>query len=220
MANQPLNKHYNDHNFSGEDLSGETFQSCHFYQCNFSRSDLTDTTFIDCVFIESGDVIGCDFSYTNLKDASFQGCNLSMANFDGAIAFGIEMRHCHLKGASFVRTQFANFITHNTYFCSAFITNCDLSYANLENQKLEKCDLFENRWRGANLSGTSFEGSDLSRGEFSEEHWQQAHFQQCNLSHIELNGLDIRTVNIRGAMICQWQQEQLLETLGIITIPD
>lgn len=165
-------------------------------------------------------MLGCNFAYAKLNDASFKQCNLSMANFDGASAFGAEFRHCMLKGASFVRTLFANYITHNTYFCSLYMTQCDLSYANLENQKLEKCDLYENRWRGANLHGVSFEGSDLSRGEFSQEQWPQANWKSCNLSHIELDGLDIRRVSLQGAMICQWQQEMLLEQLGIITIPD
>ncbi|TVO35685.1 Qnr family pentapeptide repeat protein [Vibrio algivorus] len=217
---ESANQVYHQHDFSSQDLSYEVFKKCHFYQCDFSHSDLSDAQFIDCVFIESGDVIGCNFAYAKLNDASFKHCNLSMSNFDGASAFGVEMRHCMLKGASFVRTLFANHITHNTYFCSAYITQCDLSYSNLENQRLEKCDLFENRWRGANLQSVSFEGSDLSRGEFSSEQWSQVNWKSCNLAHVELEGLDIRTVNLKGVMICQWQQEMLLEHLGVITIPD
>lgn len=211
---------YRDHDFSKQDLQDLVFDKCQFYGCNFSRSDLTETKFIDCVFIESGNVLGCDFSHAKLKEASFKNCNLSMAIFDGADAFGIEMRHCHLKGVSFVRTNFANHITHNTYFCSAYITNCDLSYANLERQKLEKCDLFENRWGGANLSGSSFKGSDLSRGEFTAEQWEQAQWNDANLSHVDLNGLDIRRITLTGVIICQWQQEQLLSNLGLVVVSD
>lgn len=89
-----------------------------------------------------------------------------MANFIGANCFGIEFRECDLKGASFVQANFSNQVSHSVYFCSAYITGCNLSYANLERLCIEKCDLFENRWIGANLYGASFKESDLSRGCF------------------------------------------------------
>ncbi|MBN7827933.1 fluoroquinolone resistance protein, partial [Bowmanella dokdonensis] len=42
----------------------------------------------------------------------------------------------------------------------------------------------------------------------------------CNLSHSELDGLDPRRVDLTGVQICAWQQEQLLEQLGLIVMPD
>ncbi|MCV5246921.1 pentapeptide repeat-containing protein, partial [Escherichia coli] len=76
-----------------------------------------------------------------------------------------------------------------------------LSYANFERQCIEKCDLFENRWIGANLSGASFKESDLSRGVFSEGCWSQCRLQGCDLSHSELYGLDPRKVDLTGVKI-------------------
>ncbi len=142
-----------------------------------------------------------------------------MADFKGAQCFGIEFRTCNLKGANFTLANFANYITQNTYFCSAYITGCNLSYANLENQRLEKCDLFENRWNGTNLIGASLKGSDLTRCEFSEDIWGQFVIEECNLCHVDLTGLDPRRVNLKGVTICDWQQEQLLEPLGVIVTP-
>nr|WNL65358.1 Pentapeptide repeat protein [Acinetobacter gerneri] len=87
-------------------------------------------------------------------------------------------------------------------------------------QLIEKCDLFENRWIGANLRGASFKESDLSRGVFSEDCWEQFRVQGCDLSHSELYGLDPRKIDLTGVKICSWQQEQLLEQLGVIIVPD
>ncbi len=106
------------------------------------------------------------------------------------------------------------------YFCSAYITGCNLSYANFEQQLIEKCELFENRWIGANLRGASFKESDLSRGFFLEDCWEQFRVQGCDLSYSELYGLDPRKIDLTGVKICSWQQEQLLEQLGVIIIPD
>ncbi|TOG99989.1 fluoroquinolone resistance protein, partial [Vibrio parahaemolyticus] len=122
------------------------------------------------------------------------------------------------------QVSFVNQVSNKMYFCSAYITGCNLSYANFEQQLIEKCELFENRWIGANLRGASFKESDLSRGVFSEDCWEQFRVQGCDLSHSELYGLDPRKIDLTGVKICSWQQEQLLEQLleqlGVIIIPD
>ncbi|GAL20528.1 Qnr protein [Vibrio maritimus] len=159
-------KIFERHDFSHHDLSGEIFENCQFYQCDFSRADLSEARFERCKFIEPLDLEGCHFQYTNMKDASFKQCQMAMCNFEGADCFGIEFRECDLKGANFARARFANQVSHTMYFCSAYITGCNLSYTNFERIIVEKCDLFENRWIGANLQGASFRESDLSRGVF------------------------------------------------------
>ena len=213
-------KTYIDTNFSGEDLQDARFERCEFYRCDFSRADLTDACFINCRFVETGTSEGCNFSYATLISASFKHCNLSMALFIGARCFGIELRECNLQGADFARASFANYITHKSFFCSAYITESNLSSANLESAKLEKCELMDNRWRGANLLGASMKGSDLSGGEFSQSQWGTFELEGCNLCRVELDGLDPRNVKLEGVMINQWQREQLLAPLGIIVAPD
>ncbi|OAN18145.1 fluoroquinolone resistance protein [Photobacterium jeanii] len=214
------NQTFHQASFAQQDLQDAKFEDCHFYECDFNRANLQDAQFVNCKFIEPNGVQGCQFDYANLRDASFKQCQLAMANFSGANCFGAEFRQCDLKGANFNKTSFVNQISHSSYFCSAYITGCNLSYANLEDQRLEKCDLFENRWTGASLFGASFKGSDLSRSEFSEDCWGQFNIEGCDLSHSELYGLDPRRVNLHGVKICDWQQEQLLNTLGLIVVPD
>jgi len=213
-------KTFREHDFSQQDLQDTIFEGCQFYQCDFSRANLRDTAFINCSFIEVGDNIGCQFNYADLRDASFKQCKLGMANFQGANGFGMEFRACDLQGASFLKTSFVNQISHQSYFCSVYITACNLSYTNFEKQCIEKCDLFENRWTGANLMLSSFKGSDLSRGEFSSDCWEQFDMQYCDLSNCELNGLDPRRINLNGVKICDWQQAQLLEPLGVVVLPN
>ena len=84
----------------------------------------------------------------------------------------------------------------------------------------EECELFENRWIGTYLGGASLKESDLSRGVFSEDVWGQFSMQGANLCHAELEGLDPRKVDTTGVKIVAWQQEQLLESMGIVVMPD
>ncbi|PSW22240.1 Qnr family pentapeptide repeat protein [Photobacterium sanctipauli] len=213
------NQTFTDHSFAKEQLQQATFEHCQFIRCDFSRADLTEASFEHCQFVERGEHEGCVFQYTKLKEASFKECDLSMADFTGAEMFGIEIRDSQLKGVVLSRARFANYITHNTFFCSAYITRCNLAYADFEDVKLEECELFENRWTGANLVGASFKGSDLTNGEFSQEAWGQFDLTGANLSHVDLTGLDPRRVSLDGVTICDWQQAQLLEPLGIIVLP-
>ncbi len=211
---------YTQVDFSHQDLSEHTFINCTFIRCCFKRANLRDTQFTGCTFIEQGELEGCDFSFSDLRDASFKDCRLTMSYFNGANCFGIELRDCDLKGANFCQASFVNQVSNKMYFCSAYITGCNLTYTNFEKQIIEKCDLFENRWIGANLRNASFKASDLSRGAFSADCWGQFKMQGCDLSHSELDGLDPRKVDLTGVKICAWQQEQLLEQLGLIIVPD
>ena len=213
-------EYYVDHDFSGEDLQDHQFKNCHFYRCQFTHSDLTDCQFDHCQFVESGNLIGCDFSYATLTNASFKQCNLSMSLFKGSRCFGAEFRDSNLQGADFHRVSFANYITQKSYFCSAYITGCNLAYSNFDGVLLEECELFDNRWRGANLNGASMKGADLSGGEFSADQWGSFELRGANLTRIELDGLDPRLVPLEGVMINQWQQEQLLAPFGLIISAD
>ena len=214
------NHTYHQHDFSHQDLSYLAFESCTFLECNFHSAQLKETTFKHCKFIETSDMEGCQFNFADLRDASFQDCKLAMANFSNANCFGIEFRNCDLKGANFHRANFANYVTQKVFFCSAYITGCKLSYTNLESANLEKCELFENRWIGAHLVGASMKESDLSRGVFSEDAWTQFSFQGANLCHAELEGLNPKRVDMTGVQIAEWQQDQLLEAMGIVVMPD
>ena len=212
------NQCFENHSFANQNLSHAKFSRCKFYQCDFSRAEMVEAHFENCSFIQQGELEGCDFQYANLHDASFKQCQLSMSQFIGANCFGIEIRECDLKGANFLQARFANQISHNVYFCSAYITASNLSYANMERLCIEKCELFENRWIGTNLQGTSLQGSDLSRGEFSEDMWSGVRIRDCDLSESDLTGLDPRRVDLTGVKISSWQQTQLLEQLGLIII--
>ncbi|NVK57138.1 MAG: Qnr family pentapeptide repeat protein [Alteromonadaceae bacterium] len=202
------------------DIPGTSIESCIFIECDFSRADFSGYQFKNCNFIDGQSGKGCLFENTELEEASFINCNLSHSTFAGANLFMIEFRQCNLTGADFKRAKFAKYFTQEKYDCSAFITACNLSYANLENLRLEKCDLFENRWIGVNLHGAILNGSDLSRGVFSSDVWGAFSFSHADLSHVELEGLDPRKVNVEGVRVCRWQQEELLAAMGFELVND
>ncbi len=202
--------------FALNELTGNAISDCKFISCDFSRADLTDTVFKNCQFYDYESQTGCDFTRSVIKDARFIGCDISMCSFQLAEALGIEIRECRAQGADFRGSSFMNKITERTWFCSAFIIKSNLSYANFSKVMLEKCELWENRWTGANVLGASFTGSDLSGGEFKEFEWRSANFTHCDLTGSELGNLDIRNTDLDGVKLDMTQASQLLMDLGIL----
>lgn len=202
--------------FALNELTGNAISECKFINCDFTRTDLTDTVFKNCQFYDHESHTGSNFTRSVIKDARFIGCDISMCSFQLAEALGIEIRECRAQGADFRGTSFMNKITERTWFCSAFIIKSNLSYANFSKVVLEKCELWENRWTGANVLGASFTGSDLSGGEFKEFEWHSANFTFCDLTGSELGNLDIRSTDLDGVKLDMTQASQLLMDLGII----
>lgn len=158
---------FTEQKFSADRFTQQLIENCKFHNCDFAGCDLTDTQFLNCQFFDQESQMGCNFYRATLKDASFKNCDLSLCNFRSVKALGIEIRDCRAQGTDFRDASFMNRITARTWFCSAYITKSNLSYANLSGVILEKCELWENRWTGANVNGASFVGSDLSGGEFN-----------------------------------------------------
>ncbi|NIL24833.1 Qnr family pentapeptide repeat protein [Yersinia mollaretii] len=209
---------YRSTKFTPHHFTGSTVENSQFFECDFSGNDLTDTAFINCQFYDQENQVGCNFNRAILKDASFKNCDLTMNNFMNIDALGIEIRDCRAQGADFRGASFMNMITARTWFCSAYITKNNLSYANFSKVVLEKCELWENRWIGTHVLGATFSGSDLSGGEFSSFDWSSANFTHCDLTNSAIGELDIRRNDLEGVKLDSDQVSELMGRLGIIVI--
>jgi len=212
------NKTYSDMRIDDATFCGEKLQNCRFIRCDFTGADLGETAFTDCSFYDESQQLGCRFERAQLRESSFIRCDLTMANFKHIDAIGCEIRESKASGADFRGASFMNMITSRSYFCRAYMTKNNFSYANFQKVVLEKCELWENRWTGANLLGANFSGSDLSGGEFHQIDWATADFTHCDITNSELGDLNIRRVNLEGVKIDIWQQSQLLERIGLIVV--
>lgn len=214
----PLNVHHKLR-IAADQYTGQKVVDQQFHECDFSGADLTATEFVNCSFYDAESRTGCRFNGATLKEASFRGCDISMCHFNFIKALGLEISECRAQGADFSNASFMNQITTRTWFCSAFIKKSNLRYANFSRVTLEKCELWENRWDGANLSGASFAGSDLSAGQFEGIDWSSANFTDCDLTGSELGDLDLRVVNLRGARLDVQQVALLMQRIGITVVP-
>ncbi|EHE2557475.1 pentapeptide repeat-containing protein [Escherichia coli] len=104
---------------------------------------LYETQFINCHFWHPDKQVGCDFSRTTLKEASFVNCDLTMSIFKSADLFGVEIKGCRAMGCNFRQTRLMKKISPRLWMCSAFITKSNLSYADFSGAILEECELWK-----------------------------------------------------------------------------
>lgn len=206
---------YRNEKFTTQHFTRRTVEKTCFINCDFSGCDLTDSRFVHCQFYDRETEQGCNFSGAILREASFRHCDLTMNNFRSVDALGIEISECRAQGADFRGASFMNMITTKSWFCSAFITKTNLSYANFSKVVLEKCELWENRWVGTHVLGATFSGSDLSGGEFNSFDWRSADFTHCDLTRSVTSELDLRTTDLEGVKLDSAQVCFLVERLGI-----
>jgi fluoroquinolone resistance protein len=218
MTDSATGRHYQNERFDIKGLSTLDFSDCRFSNCRFDGLDLTEATFVRCHFYDAETELACSFRHARLTEASFIECDISMVDFSFIDAFGLTLHKCRALGSNFHRAGMSNQISSKLYFCSAAFTENLFSYTNFTGVILEKCELQANRWQGGNFRGCSFAGSDLSRGEFREFDWREVNIRGCNLTDAELNGLDLRIQDMTGVTIAQWQQQSLLESLGLVVI--
>ncbi len=151
-----------------------------------------------------------------LKDAIFKSCDLSMADFRNSSALGIEIRHCRAQGADFRGASFMNMITTH-WFCSAYITNTNLSYANFSKVVLEKCELWENRWIGAG-TGRDVQWFRSLRRRVFDFRLASSKLHTLRSDQFGLGDLDIRGVDLQGVKLDNYRASLLMERLGIAVI--
>ncbi|MBT9431234.1 Qnr family pentapeptide repeat protein [Candidatus Sodalis endolongispinus] len=201
-----------------DQFTGQIVRDRRFSGCDFSRADSTDSQFLNCCFYDDDHHSGCNFSRALLRDASFVGCDLSQADFRYADALGLEIRECKVQGADFRDASFMTTLSRRRFFCRAYITKSNLSYCNFSRVTLEKCELMDNRWRGAVLTGANFRGADLSGGELQQIDWQAADFTYCDLTNTCPGDLDLCRVNLEGVKLESWQLAGLVDQLGILVV--
>lgn len=96
-----------DRDFSGQDLTGDSFTKADLKGSNFSGSDLTGVSFF-AANLQDSNLEGANFSFATLDSARFAKANLTNAIFEGAFAYSAEFRGAIIDGADFTDAGLLN----------------------------------------------------------------------------------------------------------------
>ena len=193
-------------------LTGAHIVDCRFNDCSFRSADLSEAHFERCRFYDSDTEKSCDFSYANLRNSRFDGCDLTTALLTRTRAYGIEMRRCQASGIDFTLADFA---LGQGDFTSATFAECNFSYADfsrttLNGASLAGCRLSHSLWNDASLREADLTGCELDNVEA-----RNLDLRCADLRDARFNRLDPREIDLTGVKMYAEQGLEVLRTLGI-----
>ena len=206
---------FDNTDFTAVELSGVTFDACDFIDVRFRRAELTDARFHRCSFFRADPSASCDFSFANLRDATFERCDLTTAVMQKVRAFGLTMEGCVAGGIDFSGADFTLSRAGAEGLASATFKGCNMPWADftgvtLSDCELTGCRLIEAIFNQATLAKANLKGSDICGIE--------AHgltLVGADLRGTTFNNLDVRVTDLTGTKLRPEQALMLLTPLGI-----
>lgn len=206
---------------SGVNLTGARFLRCRLPLCRMSHVDAREAVFEDCAFADAQTRTGLAAVFSNLEEARFARCDLTLSQFDRSSLFGVEMDACNLRGARFHKVDFAKSFGRRLVRSRAVFRDCHLELADLSDARLAGCELVRSDLRDADLRDADLEGADLSGANLFHTSLAGARLAGADLRGAEVSSLDLAVLASReGMKITADQQYRLLTALGVDVCPD
>jgi fluoroquinolone resistance protein len=213
--------HFVEAQFGGTNFGSATFARCHFIRCRFSHADLRDTAFNECQFLDRADTTGCIFTFSDLRQARFLKCDLSLCEIDRSDLFSIEMDACNLRGARLHRIDFSHAYSRKVVRTRATFRGCNLELVDLAEVRMAECDLTASRFREADLSAADLTGAVLRDCDLFKTVLTGAKLEGADLRGAEISGLSLMELaSFHRMKVYQSQQHILLAGIGVDVYPE
>jgi fluoroquinolone resistance protein len=210
-----------DANVAGANFSCARFKDCRIVRSRFARCDLREARFEDCGFADAERKTGLIAAFSNLEQAVFSNCDLTLSLFDRSSLYAIEVVNCSLRGARFEKADFAKAFGRKVIRSAATFRDCTLELADLSQARLAECVLSDCDLRETDFSGADLEGADLTGSNLFHAILDGAKLAGADLRGAEVSGLDLAALATRhGLKITANQQYALLNALGVDVHPD
>ncbi|MDQ0612146.1 uncharacterized protein YjbI with pentapeptide repeats [Variovorax sp. W1I1] len=185
---------WGDADWSGAQLSGQTFYKLDLRGMRWPEADLSA-----CNFIES-DLSGVDMHAAQLASATFATCKLDGAKLMGAQCVGaVAVKDSSLVAADMSQANLRNFNFGASDMRGAKLVRAVLDGANLCEAQLQDADLRLASAKGALLRKAGCANALLSGVNFSDAILQSANLRGADLRRSNLFGADLSRVRLDGS---------------------
>lgn len=207
---------FEDVDFIDSRLTEVSWSDCHFTNCRFDSAILRDCSFDNCEFYNAEDEQGCSFKFSSFPGTRFTSNDLTMAVFERANLYETCFTRCQLTGVDFRHVSNEKSVSERVWLNDCTIEDCNLSYADLTGARLIDAEMNENRLHHVRLDGVDLTGASLRDCEFHGVEADDLTITNADLRGSQLAGLDIRRLDMQGVRINAFQQQGLLEHIGMI----
>lgn len=202
--------------FAGEDLSGLQLLNCQIVAASFRGADLSGSSFDNCVGFDPDSDTCTDFSFANLREASFTHCDLTAAEFCNISGYELSFEHCQMGGVSLAGADFRLPIGDVSDLTAFTMDHCNFAYGDLSNVYMRGCTLTDNRMIEMQLHNASLDDVVLNGSDLSNVTGTALSMKGADLRGAIFNNLDPRKIDLEGVRVTLEQSLQLLEPLGVI----
>lgn len=178
-------------------------ESCKLSDGNLCNQDLSLFA-TDCL-VERTSFRGSRLHHAVLRDVRFVGCDFSNADLARAKLKRVEFVNCRLTGLRAMESEWPE----------TLIEDCEASYAQFTDSKMQQCEFVGSicrdiDLRGTNLNSTKFERTDLSRGDLT-----RAVLTDTDLRGAEIESIMLRAGDLAGAIVTPAQAIELARFFGL-----
>jgi fluoroquinolone resistance protein len=206
--------------FGRADLAGSVFLDCRLSGASFRSADLGGARFEGCRAWEPDSPEGADFTYANLREASFVRCDLSMAVLSRCQAYDLTLLDCQAQGADFSQMDTRLPVATRTPLVACRLRGCNLAYADLSRVDLSGADLTGSRLIEALLDDCCLRDATLVDCDLHNLSGRAMVLAGADLRGAVFNNLDPRVIDLRGVRITPAQVAMLVEPLGVVIDTD
>ena len=194
---------------------GNQFDTCLFEDCKF-ESCAFDSAKLKCKFYNAELETGCSFKFTAFPGTSFRQSDLSLCNFSRSNLYRIEMEQCQGTGLDCSYSTVAQDIGSSVTLNSARLVDCNFSYADFTGAWLCEAQLPENRFNHAVFHNANLENAALNDCDLHGIEAKNIVISGADLRGAQISGLDIREIDMTGVRINDYQQQTLLQEIGVV----
>ena len=189
---------------------------CEFDTCAFDRANLLDCEFDKCKFYNGEQEVGCSFKFAAFPGTVFRHSDISLCNFSHANLYRVEMENCQGPGVDCSYTTSAQTVGPSVMLNNARLRDCNFSYADFTGAYLGEAELSGSRLSHAVLSNVNLESAVLRDCDLQGLDAEGVTIAGADLRGALISGLDVRQIDMTGVRINDYQQQTLLEEIGIV----
>ncbi len=118
--------------------------------------------------LDNANLAGADFTYTDLRNSSFNGANFEKATMIRSSLAGSKAEKANFTRIEGYRTAFSQVSARGASFASAELQRADFTQADLSGADFQKAELGRAIFTGATITDSKFPMANLSRAQFKD----------------------------------------------------
>ena len=166
-----------DSDFSGLKNLHEKFSSSNMQRCLFIGSNMSG------LLLNSNNVDGCDFTYSDISNSQIQRSNLGNNIFKSCSLKETEFSKSNINACDFSDSDISNSQIQSSNLGNNIFKNCSLKEAEFSKSSIGDCDFSD-----ADFTKTAFKSSNFGKNTIANANWNSTSFIEMQIQDIVFEG--------------------------------